>query len=158
MCSRTNMSCVLACSRANVSCVLTCSRANVSCVLMCSRAIVSYVLTCLACSCTHVSTCFACSWEKPGRMYNVYWYQGHTHTFLSCFFIFTSFNITPLTLLVKVILIQEIASQWKVTSQVGWRLFVGEQLLMLWSKISSVLQFIYGTSIYLLKVNGGNTR
>ena len=31
------------------------------------------------------------------------------------------------------------------------------QALMLWSKITSVLQFIYWASIYLLKVNYGNT-
>ena len=38
-------------------------------------------------------------------MYTVYWYRSYTQTFLSCFFIFTSFNATSLILLAKIILI-----------------------------------------------------
>ena len=34
-------------------------------------------------------------------MYNVYWYRSYSQTFLSCFFIFTSFNTTPVILSVK---------------------------------------------------------
>ena len=44
--------------------------------------------------------------KKTTKMYNVYWYRSYTQTFLSCFFIFTNFNTTSLTLLVKIILIR----------------------------------------------------
>ena len=44
--------------------------------------------------------------KKFGKMYNVYC----TQTFLSCFFIFTSFNTTLLILLVKNILIRNCES------------------------------------------------
>ena len=48
--------------------------------------------------------------KKPGKMFNVYWYQSYTQTFLSSFLILTSFNTTPIILLVKVILIQNCKS------------------------------------------------
>ena len=44
--------------------------------------------------------------KNPGKMYNVYWYRSYIQVFLCCFFIFTSFSITPLILLVKVMLIR----------------------------------------------------
>ena len=42
--------------------------------------------------------------KSPGKMYNVYWYQSNTQTFLFCFFIFTSFDTASPILLVKRIL------------------------------------------------------
>ena len=39
-------------------------------------------------------------------MYILYWYWSYTETLLSLVFIFTSFNTTPLILLVKIILIR----------------------------------------------------
>ena len=49
----------------------------------------------------------------------------------------------------------QFSERWLI--QVGWCLRAGWQSLMLWSKINSVLQFIYWASIYLLKVTGENT-
>ena len=49
--------------------------------------------------------------KRPGKMYDVYWYQSYIHIFFSCFFIFTSFNTTPRILLIKIILIQNCKSE-----------------------------------------------
>ena len=68
-------------------------------------------------------------------MYNVYWLRSCTYTFLFCFFIFTSFNTTPLTHLVKVILIRNCKSV-----QGDWFRYAnacaGGKVLMFWSKIN----------------------
>ena len=76
----------IACSRANVSCVLTCSRANMLCVLTCQCAVNFYVLL--------------GTWENVQCIL-----VSNSYPDLSCFSIFTSFNSTPLMLLVKITLI-----------------------------------------------------
>ena len=45
--------------------------------------------------------------KKTGKMCNVYWCESYTQTFLSYFFIFTSFNTSPLILLLNVVLVRD---------------------------------------------------
>ena len=94
--------------------------------------------------------------KKPGKMYNVYWLRSYTHTFFFCFFILTSFNITPLKHLVKVILIRSCESVQGEWFRQANACASGQALF--WSKINSVLHFIYWASIYLLKVTDESTR
>ena len=96
-CLRANKPCVLMCSRTKVSCLLTCSRANMSCVLTCARASVPYLLTCQ--STLHTCVLLGKTWENVQCILVLKFSPDLS------FFIFTSFNTTPLMLLVKIILI-----------------------------------------------------
>ena len=48
--------------------------------------------------------------EKPRKMYKSYWYRSYTKSFLSSFFILTSFDTMSLILSVKIILIRNYKS------------------------------------------------
>ena len=95
--------------------------------------------------------------EKPGKIYNLYWFWSYTQTFLSWFFILISFDITPQILLVKISFIWNCKSV-KVTDSGGPIFVCRWASVNVLVKINSVLQFIYWASIYLLKVTDGNTR
>ena len=72
-------------------------------------------------------------------MYNIYWYRSYTQRFLSCFFIFTSFNTTQLILLLKVILIK------KVTNSGGL------MLVSRWAGVNALVEIKFRSSIHLLR-------
>ena len=119
MCSRDSMPWVVTCSYANVPYVLICSctsvpyvlarwRANVLCMFTCSPANVLCVLRCSSANVPRYWICFVSRGLYLGRLkmfvsrnlenIQCYWYRSYNQIFLSCFFIFTSFNATPLIL------------------------------------------------------------
>ena len=68
--------------------------------------------------------------KKPGKMYNLHWYQSYTQIFLPCFS-----NTTPL--------IQN-CSQWKVTNS--------DQLMLVhrWGNVNALVQNKLSSTIHLL--------
>ena len=103
----TNVPCVLTCPHALVLCVLTYLRAHVPCVLTCLRVYASCGHTC---SRANVRCVLACSGKNLGKFTIYIGIEVLSILFLAYFFIFSSFNATPLTLLVKIILIQNYKS------------------------------------------------
>ena len=77
--------------------------------------------------------------KKLWKIFNVCWYQSYTQTFLSCFFIFTSFNTTPIILSWF-----EISSQWKVTNSEGL------MLVCRWAGVNALVQNKFCSTIHLL--------
>ena len=91
-----------------IACLACYKRVHVPTCIACLRA---HVPTCPACLRAHVPTCFAylrasvlwiltCSWENVHSIL-----VSNSYPDLFCFSIFTSFNSTPLMLLVKITLI-----------------------------------------------------
>ena len=78
-------------------------------------------------------------------MYNVYWHRSYTHILLFCFFIFTSFNTTPVILLVKVILV------WNFKSVKGDYSNSGALILVCrWAGVNAQVQNKFRSTTHLL--------